>query len=196
MHDTDEDALRVIGEALDQREPEIALEALSNCSSTILCRFISNLNKALLASTKGRGFLQVPLSSDQTPKLASECLGKAGKPAIPSLMAILKSRDLETHFWALNALESMGSEGRESIPLVLKIIDATSVYEKSASATGRLNMSIAGVPGEAVVALASLVGPGDMNAIPYLVAQLGSENEDVRDAAANGLARIRGSGTS
>jgi HEAT repeat protein len=182
--EADEQALGIIEHALKKEDKLLAMQALSDCSPIILVRFIPILCRIIRDSEKGRSI------ADKTPKIAAECLAKAGEPALKSLLAILNSTDLESHFWALFALQKMGAMAREAIPTILRIIDEAEVYEIAGNAGGRPKFGILAVNGAAPRALGHIVGPGDTVAIPYLVAELECDNEDIRSAAAKGLASI------
>ena len=112
-----------------------------------------------------------PLERWTEQEAAADALGRIGKPAVPQLIAALRSQDPEHRLQATQVLARMGSDAKEAVPDLISLLeDPDERIRKAATRTlGR-------------------IGPDAAEAVPALMESLlesdaGQRPRDVRPAA-------------
>ena len=114
---------------------------------------------------------QLHQGNPQQRQQAVESLVKTGKPAVPALIAALQHQKAEVRAYAAKALSQMGSDAAPAIPALSRALE-----DKDKS-----------VRVEAAQAFNTI---GKQAIVPYLVANLRSDNPSVRYSSVHALTRL------
>ena len=184
-----------LAKLLDYQEPKLLTAIRANMPSSLRNLLISRLPASFIRS---RAFT-----------ILRE-MGSNAHTAIPVLIRLVKSPDVETRLWAIQIVGSIGPSAEFAVPALVTMLKSGSVEEREAAARslGAIGSSAAkAVPdllsameakripvGTAVPTLVALgkLGSNAAPAIPALakLAQ-GDRNEDVRKAAVEAIKSIR-----
>ena len=184
-----------LAKRLDYQEPKLLTVIRANVPNSLRNLLISRLPASFIRS---RAFT-----------ILRE-MGSNAHTAIPVLIRLVKSPDVETRLWAIQIVGSIGPSAEFAVPALVTMLKSGSVEEREAAARslGAIGSSAAkAVPdllsameakripvGTAVPTLVALgkLGSNAAPAIPALakLAQ-GDRNEDVRKAAVEAIKSIR-----
>ncbi len=92
-----------------------------------------------------------PLEKWTEQEAAADALGRIGPPAVPQLIAALRSQDPEHRLQATQVLARMGSDAKEAVPDLIRLLDDPD--ERIRKAATRTLGRIGPAAGEAVPAL-------------------------------------------
>ncbi len=92
-----------------------------------------------------------PLEKWTEQEAAADALGRIGPPAVPQLIAALRSQDPEHRLQATQVLARMGSDAKEAVPDLIRLLDDPD--ERIRKAATRTLGRVGPAAGEAVPAL-------------------------------------------
>ncbi len=127
---------------------------------------IEKLTKQLTVS-------EVPARRDAAYQLGK--MGAAAKPAVPALIKALQDQDKQVWFFALGALTELGPDAREALPALIEDLSRKSRGGRDRERNQRMVRTAYAL---------SRLGP---EAIPPLIATLGSDDSAARAGAARAL---------
>jgi HEAT repeat protein len=128
------------------------------------------------------------------PRWAAIALGMMRSVAVDPLISVLENNDLESHFWALDALAAIGPAARKCIPSMCAILDRMDIYERAAQAKGSGHLTLRAVRGCAIRALSQVINREDKATVKYFIQVLdagpGEWNTEVILSVIQGLAKL------